>query len=78
MGSFSIWHWIVVLVVIGLGFALPAWLGVKIASRAGFGPASGILLGVPIVSLVTLWVWAFRRWPALGPSKASAGAGVQG
>ena len=61
MGYFSIWHWLAVLIVIGI----PAWLGVRIARRAGFSPASGILLGIPLAGIVTLWVWAFRNWPAI-------------
>jgi nitroreductase len=65
VGSSSIWHWVVLLFVLAVFLGLPAWFGVRIASRAGFSPASGVLLAVPLVGIVTLWVWAFRRWPAL-------------
>ena len=65
MGSVSIVHSVLVLLILGLVLALPAWFGMRIAARAGFAPASGILLAVPIVGIVTMWVWAFRRWPAL-------------
>ncbi len=74
----DIWNWIILLVGIVVIFVLPAWLGVKVASRAGFAPASGILLGVPLVSLVTLWVWAFRSWPLLDQARGKTGAEARG
>ena len=72
MSSFSIWHWIVVLIIFGIFCAIPAWFGVKIAQRAGFAPASGVLIGIPVVGLITLWVWAFTRWPTLGEPPAAS------
>jgi hypothetical protein len=78
MGSFSIWHWLIVLIVIlPIFFVVPAWFGVRIATRAGFSPASGILIAIPLIGLVTLRVWAFRRWPALELTTESTGAEVR-
>lgn len=59
MGSLSIWHWIIIapwLVVV----LVPGW---RIASKAGFHGAWSLLLLVPLVNLVTIWVFAFVRWP---------------
>ena len=56
MGSFSIWYWLVVLVV----FIVPAW---RIASKAGFPGAIALLMLVPLLNVVVLWVFAFIRWP---------------
>ena len=74
MGTFSIWHWVVVLLVLGV----PAWLGVKIARRAGFTPAAGLLFLIPIAGLITIWVWAFRDWPGLNQAASRSSSGMNG
>ena len=59
MGSFSIWHWIIVLFFIVL-FQWPFW---RIVRKAGFPGALSLLLLVPIVNVVVIWVFAFIKWP---------------
>jgi len=56
MGSFSIWHWLIVLVLL-----VPV---AKILKKAGFSPWWAILAIVPIANLVGLFVFAFIRWPS--------------
>jgi hypothetical protein len=59
MGSFSIWHWLIVLIIL-LTYVVPAW---RIVSKAGFPGALSLLMLVPFVNLIMLWVFAFTRWP---------------
>ena len=37
----------------------------KIFSKAGYSGALSLLMLVPLVNLVSLWVLAFKQWPAL-------------
>jgi len=60
VGTFSIWHWFVLLFW-GPLFVVPAW---RIASRAGFSGALSLLMLVPLVNIVLLWVFAFITWPS--------------
>ena len=59
MGSFSIWHWMIVAFGIAV-FLVPAW---RIAKRAGFSGALSLLMLIPVVNIVLLWVFAFITWP---------------
>lgn len=58
MGTFSIWHWLIVLIyfaVIGIPVS-------KILQRAGFSRWWTILVFVPLANLVGLWVFALSPW----------------
>lgn len=59
MGSFSVWHWLIVFIWIA-AFIVPGW---RIAKKAGFSGALSLLLLIPLVNIVVLWVFAFVRWP---------------
>lgn len=59
MGSFSIWHWLIVLVAI-LITVVPFW---KIFPRAGWPAPLSILMIIPLLNVVLLFVLAFKRWP---------------
>jgi hypothetical protein len=59
MGSLSIWHWLIVLIIIATAI-IPYW---KIFPRAGWPGPLALLMLVPLVNLVLLWVLAFKRWP---------------
>lgn len=61
MGSLSIFHWLVVIVIA----IVTIYPYVRIIQRTGH---SGwwILAGViPVLNLAMLWAFAFARWPAL-------------
>lgn len=60
MGSFSIWHWLIVLLVTLLGWFIPTW---KIVKKAGFNPAWSFVGFVPLLNIVMLWVFALASWP---------------
>jgi hypothetical protein len=64
MGSFSIWHWLIVLFWLAI-FIVPAW---RIVSKAGFPGALSLLTLVPVVNIVLIWVFAFIKWPVEKPS----------
>jgi hypothetical protein len=68
MGSLSLWHWIVVLV---LAFGV-LWPVAKILRRAGFSRLWCILAVVPVANLIGLWVFAVAPWPAYGENHRSA------
>lgn len=59
MGSFSIWHWLIVLLLIVL-FQWPFW---RIARKAGFPGALSLLLLIPLLNIIMIWVFAFVEWP---------------
>jgi hypothetical protein len=61
MGSFSLWHWIVILLVILL-YGIPMAL---IIGRTGRSRWWVLAFFVPLVNVVALWVLAFVRWPAI-------------
>jgi len=52
------------LLTVGLSLALFALFS-RVVQRAGFSPWWVLVALVPLVNLVVLWVFAFRRWPAL-------------
>ena len=49
------------LVVLAL-LVVPYW---KLWSRTGHSGAWALLMLVPLANIVSLWVLAFKRWPAL-------------
>ena len=59
MGSISIWHWLIILIVLSI-YVVPVW---RIVSKAGFPGAFALLALVPVVNIVMLWVFAFVTWP---------------
>lgn len=59
MGSFSVWHWLIVLLM-GAVFVVPFW---RIFRRTGIPPILSILAVVPMVAVFYLWVVAFKKWP---------------
>ena len=63
MGSFSVWHWLTLLIVIVSYvaiFVVPIW---KIVSKAGYSGALSLLTLIPFVNIIMLWVFAFSKWP---------------
>lgn len=63
MGSFSVWHWLIVLLLV----VLPTWFGGRIARKAGLSGVWGLGFVVPLTAIITLWVLAFREWPKARP-----------
>lgn len=59
MGTFSIWHWIIILFYVAI-VVVPCW---RIMRKAGFAGAWSLLALVPLVNVIALWVFAFVSWP---------------
>ncbi len=64
MGTFSIWHWAIVLVFWPMAAAMtvvPVW---RILRRVGIPGWLSLLSVVPVVGLIALWAMAFSTWPS--------------
>ena len=59
MGALSIWHW---LIVIGVVFLICYPIG-RILKRIGYSAWWALLWILPLVNLIALWVFAYKRWP---------------
>jgi len=59
MGSFSIWHWLIVI----FWLLLVVYPIAKILRKAGFSGWWAILSVIPIVNFIGLWILALVRWP---------------
>lgn len=60
MGSFSIWHWLVLLIVVVPLYLWPVW---RILRKMGYHPAWCLVGLVPVAPVIGLWVLALKRWP---------------
>jgi hypothetical protein len=61
MGSLSIWHWIIVILVF-VFYGVPT---AKILGRAGHSKWWTIVFFAPLLNIIALWVFAYSRWPAV-------------
>ena len=61
MGGFSLWHWVIVLLIL----VIAIWLPVRILHKAGYSGWWVLLTLIPVVNIVLLWVFAFADWPRL-------------
>ena len=59
MGTFSIWNWLILFLVIFV-WAKPASV---ILRRLGFNGWWGLVAPIPVVNLIALWVIAYIDWP---------------
>ena len=66
MGSFSVWHWLIIIVWLAV-FLVP---GLKLVGRTGHSPLLGLLFIVPLVNIIFWWWLAFGHWPALDGQKS--------
>ena len=59
MGSFSVWHLLIVLIFLSI-YVVPIAL---ILRKAGYSMAWAILSIVPLFGVILLWVLALNKWP---------------
>ena len=63
---FGLGAWEMLLIgVILVPLIIPVWAAWRIAGKAGFSPAWGLTVIIPVVNLIVLWVFAFSEWPTL-------------
>ena len=74
MGTFSIWHWLIVFLVIAL-VVFVVWPAVRILHKAGYSGWWSLLMLVPFVNIIGIWLFAFAKWPRLAAG-GPAGAGI--
>ena len=67
MGYFSVFHWLIVLLLL-----IPAWPAWRISKRVGLSGAWGLLMVIPIVNFIALWLFAFLSWPIDQPGESRA------
>jgi len=72
MDSFSLWHWLILLIFLGtVVFGL--WMMARVAAKAGYSGWWALLTMLPLLNFVMVWVFAFADWPALRERAWSAG-----
>ena len=57
--------------IAALIIAFVVWIYGTIATKAGYSRWWSLLMLVPIVNLITVWVFAFANWPKLTPKTPS-------
>ena len=67
MGTFSVVHWLIVLIVLGV-FVYPL---VRIIRRMGFSGWWAVLAFLPILNVIGLWFLALQPWPALAKAEGA-------
>jgi uncharacterized membrane protein YhaH (DUF805 family) len=43
----------------------------RIFSRAGYSPWICLLMIVPLINIITIWIFAYAEWPALTTKSAT-------
>ncbi|NUB11519.1 hypothetical protein GAY28_01620 [Azospirillum brasilense] len=80
MGFSSIWHWIIVLLMLGV-FALASWVQIRILKKTGYSGWWFLLSFVPVLNIVMIYAFAFSTWPrdraVAAPNAVPSGAGQQ-
>lgn len=46
-----------------LALILSLWFTYRILQKAGFSPWLCLLILIPVVNIIVLWLFAFKRWP---------------
>ena len=59
MGTFSIWHW----VVVGVALLVLGYPIARILQRLGFSRWWTLVALIPYANVVGLWALAFVKWP---------------
>jgi hypothetical protein len=59
MGSFSIWHWLIVLILV-LSWVIPVAL---ILRKAGYSAWWVFLSLIPMINVIGIWLFAMAEWP---------------
>jgi hypothetical protein len=66
MGGISIWQIIIILIMLGLSVAWTLLLA-RIIGKAGFNKWWAVISLVPLLNIIFVWVFAFKKWPVQEP-----------
>ncbi len=69
MGVLALWHWLILLAIIGFF----VWIYARIVRKAGFSGWWSLIIFVPLVNIAMIWVFAFVDWPAAAGKEKVAG-----
>jgi hypothetical protein len=59
-------NFVVVLIILAFYFVILGVPIMQILKRTGFSRAWVLVMFIPIVALIFLWIFAFKRWPVEG------------
>lgn len=59
MGYASIWHWLVLLIFV-VAVIIPL---ARVLSRTGHSGWWSVLYLLPLVNVIALWIFAYKKWP---------------
>ncbi|WP_041358281.1 hypothetical protein [Nitrobacter hamburgensis] len=59
MGTFSLWHWLIA-ILLTIAIVTPFW---KIFGRLRIPRILSVFAIVPFVSILYLWIIAYKKWP---------------
>jgi len=63
----SIWMLLIISVVIFFYYLIG-----RIASKAGYNPWWALIVLVPVVNLIMIWIFAFKKWPAIDKNNSAS------
>ena len=53
--------------LLAISIVFTFWLGFRILEKAGFDGKLVLFLLVPVLNIMMIWVFAFKKWPNLKP-----------
>ena len=53
-------------------FIASLWVFGRILAKAGYGPAWGLVMWLPVINLIAVWVFAFLDWPGTRDAETDA------
>ena len=73
MEGISIMQIVIIIAVTLTGLALTYWIVGNILAKAGFSRWWFLILLVPLVNIMAIWIFAFKKWPNIDDSAPVAG-----
>ena len=78
MEGVSIIQIAIIIAVTLIGLSLTYWIVGNILAKAGFSRWWFLILLVPLVNIIAIWIFAFKKWPNIDNSdRASVPADME-
>lgn len=68
MEGVSIIQIAIIIAVTLIGLGLTYWIVGNILAKAGFSRWWFLILLVPLVNIIAIWIFAFKKWPKIDES----------